>query len=240
MAFLAFCAACTLSPPGRADLYLVPGGSDAVWTGDPCPTGYCQAVSAPGEGGQFVKASAKSRRIAARLDSSGYYSYLSRALKGYPHLRSKPSRRQGEPAVARAIVVNPENRKRLIPHVQKVARTYKLDPKLIDAVISVESAYDPAAVSHKGAQGLMQLMPDTAKRFDVSDPFDPVANMHGGARYLRWLMDRFDSDLDLVLAAYNAGEGALQRYGNRIPPYEETRNYVERVRETYEARQRAP
>ncbi len=82
----------------------------------------------------------------------------------------------------------------------------------------------------------MQLMPDTARRFDVSDPLDPVANIHGGARYLRWLMDRFDDDLDLVLAAYNAGEGALEEHGDRIPPYPETRTHVARVPTLYEAR----
>jgi soluble lytic murein transglycosylase-like protein len=184
----------------------------------------------------FHKTSGKARRIASRLDATGYYSYLSRAMKGYPNLRSRTSYRKG----ARTAAVHPENRKRFTGHVEKIARIYKLDPGLIDAVISVESAYDPEAVSNKGALGLMQLMPDTAKRFDVSDPLDPVANMHGGARYLRWLMDRFDSDLDLVLAAYNAGEGALEEHGNRIPPYEETRTYVARVRNLYEAKHKAP
>ena len=75
----------------------------------------------------------------------------------------------------------------------------------------------------------MQLMPDTAKRFDVSDPFNAVANINGGARYLRWLMDRFDNDLKLALAAYNAGENAVSMHGQKIPPYEETRIYVTRV-----------
>jgi soluble lytic murein transglycosylase-like protein len=153
-------------------------------------------------------------------------------MKGYPHLRSRTSYRKG----TRAVAVHPEMRKRFTAHVEKIARIYKLDPGLIDAVISVESAYDPVAVSSDGALGLMQLMPDTARRFDVSDPLDPVANIHGGARYLRWLMDRFDNDLDLVLAAYNAGEGALEEHGNRIPPYPETRTYVARVRTLYEAK----
>ena len=100
---------------------------------------------------------------------------------------------------------------------------------MIDAVIVVESAYNPNAVSPKGAIGLMQLMPATAKRFDVSDPFNGVANINGGARYLRWLMDRFDNDLKLVLAAYNAGEYAVAVQGQKMPPYEETRAYVARV-----------
>jgi soluble lytic murein transglycosylase-like protein len=193
-----------------------------------------RASASSRNGGDLYRVSAKSRRIGAKLGATGYYSYYSRALKGYPHLRSKPMGRGSE----RTVAVNPESRKQFIPHVEKVARLYKLDPELVDAVISVESAYDPRAVSEKGALGLMQLMPGTARRFDVADALDPVANLHGGARYLRWLMDRYDNDLDLVLAAYNAGEGALTAYGDRIPPYEETRTYVARVRKVYDARQK--
>jgi len=203
--------------------------------GSPDPT-CLRRVGAAWQGSGPHRVSAKSRRIGAKLASTGYYSYYSRALKGYPHLRSKP--RDQEPV--RAVAVDAKSRKRFLGHVEQVAKLYKLDPELIDAVISVESAYDPQAVSDKGALGLMQLMPGTARRFDVADPLDPVANMHGGARYLRWLMDRFDNDLDLVLAAYNAGEGALEEHGNRIPPYAETRAYVARVRRLYDARQKVP
>ena len=163
--------------------------------------------------------------IARRLDATGYYSHYSRALKGYPNLRTK--RETSDATSVRRI--NMENRTRFRSHVQEIARKHSLDPKLIDAVIVVESAYDPNAVSPKGAIGLMQLMPDTAKRFDVSDPFNAVANINGGARYLRWLMDRFDNDLKLALAAYNAGENAVSMHGQKIPPYEETRTYVTRV-----------
>ena len=101
------------------------------------------------------------------------------------------------------------------------------------AVISAESAYNPWAVSPKGAMGLMQLMPGTAERFGVSNPYDPIANMHGGARYLRWLLDRFN-DHRLAIAGYNAGEGAVQKYGNQIPPYQETQTYVVRVLNFYQ------
>jgi soluble lytic murein transglycosylase-like protein len=100
------------------------------------------------------------------------------------------------------------------------------------AVISAESAYNPYAVSPKGAMGLMQLMPDTARRFGIYNPYDPIANMHGGARYLRWLIDRFNNT-PLALAAYNAGEGAVENYGNSIPPYQETQTYVTRVLSFY-------
>jgi hypothetical protein len=110
---------------------------------------------------------------------------------------------------------------------------YRLEPALMHAVISAESSYNPWAVSPKGAMGLMQLMPGTAERFGVSNPYDPVANMHGGARYLRWLLDRFN-DPRLAVAAYNAGEGAVQKYGNQIPPYQETQTYVVRVLDFYQ------
>jgi len=100
-------------------------------------------------------------------------------------------------------------------------------------VISAESGYNPNAVSPAGAMGIMQLMPATAQRFGVADPYDPVANMHGGARYLRFLINLFN-DLNLALAAYNAGENAVARYGNTIPPYSETQTYVTRVRRFYD------
>jgi hypothetical protein len=124
--------------------------------------------------------------------------------------------------------INEVNRKRLAPHINRIAKKYHLDPNLIHAIISAESAFNPSAVSSAGAMGLMQLMPDTARRFGVNNPFDPVANLHGGVRYLRWLMDKFQNTY-LALAAYNAGEGAVTRYGNSIPPYEETQTYVNRV-----------
>jgi soluble lytic murein transglycosylase-like protein len=100
---------------------------------------------------------------------------------------------------------------------------------LLHAVIAVESAYDSTAVSPKGAQGLMQLMPTTARRFGVRDPFDPLDNVRGGALYLKWLLERFGGDMQLAIAGYNAGEEAVIRAGYRIPPYVETQRYVPRV-----------
>jgi hypothetical protein len=112
--------------------------------------------------------------------------------------------------------------------IASAAEKHRLDPALLTAVARVESNFDPYAVSDKGACGILQLTPDTAERFGVEDIFDPEQNIEGGASYLRWLLDRFEGRTDLALAAYNAGENAVDRYQG-IPPYSETRNYVARV-----------
>ncbi len=116
--------------------------------------------------------------------------------------------------------------------VHELAPEYDLDPKLVLEVIAVESKFDPEAESHKRAQGLMQLMPATAARFGVEDVADPRQNLRGGMAYLRWLLVRFDGDLRLALAGYNAGEGAVKRFEG-IPPYRETQRYVERITRAY-------
>lgn len=113
--------------------------------------------------------------------------------------------------------------------IQAAARRHRVPAELLHAVIRAESAYRPDALSHAGACGLMQLMPGTARRFNVRDIWDPAENIRGGATYLRLLLDMFDNDLRLALAAYNAGEGAVRRYGNQIPPFRETQGYVRTV-----------
>jgi len=109
--------------------------------------------------------------------------------------------------------------------VEQIAAQQSLPPRLIHSVIKVESNYNPFAVSNKGAFGLMQLVPATARRFGVSNVFNPVQNIQGGARYLRYLLDLYRGDYPLALAAYNAGEGAVAKYGG-VPPYKETQNYL--------------
>lgn len=120
-------------------------------------------------------------------------------------------------------------------YIERYAEQYDVDPTLIRAVIQVESNFDPKCVSVKGARGLMQLMPATAKRFGVTDVHDPEQNIRGGVRYLAYLTELFNGDLRRVLAGYNAGEGAVMRYGG-IPPYQETSNYVVRALTVYNGR----
>lgn len=112
--------------------------------------------------------------------------------------------------------------------IVEAATAHRLDPRLVRAVIQVESGFDPRAVSSKGAMGLMQLMPETARLLEVSDPFSPEENIKGGTAYLRRLLVRFDESLELALAAYNAGPSAVERYRG-IPPFRETRSYVRKV-----------
>jgi soluble lytic murein transglycosylase-like protein len=117
--------------------------------------------------------------------------------------------------------------------IDEAARTADVSPALLRAVVAVESAFDPHAVSPKGAQGLMQLRPATAKRYGVTSPFDPRDNLRGGASYIRDLLKRYGNNLELALAAYNAGEDAVDRHGRTIPPFPETRAYVPAVLRFY-------
>ena len=117
--------------------------------------------------------------------------------------------------------------------IETAAVSAAVEPNLLRAIIVVESGFNSRAVSKRGAVGLMQLMPATATRFGVSNPFDPKQNVHAGARYLKFLIDRFGHDIRLALAAYNAGEEAVDRNGGQIPPFSETMAYVPRVLKIY-------
>lgn len=120
---------------------------------------------------------------------------------------------------------------RMAELIEQTAGRHEVDPHLVRSVVSVESNFNPYAVSPKGAQGLMQLMPATARRFGVANAFDPAANLEAGVKYLKYLKDLF-KDERLALAAYNAGEGAVLRYKG-VPPFAETQDYVEKVRRLY-------
>lgn len=129
---------------------------------------------------------------------------------------------------------DPERMRQYGAHIREAASLYQLPEAFLRAIVMVESNFFPDAVSQDGAMGLMQLMPSTALNMGVLDAFDPRQNVLGGARYLRMLANRFDGDLVLTVAAYNAGEGAIKRY-NGVPPYQETRMYVKRVLHHYYA-----
>lgn len=128
------------------------------------------------------------------------------------------------------------NKKKFADLIAEAANRHQVDVRLLHAVIQAESAYDARAISSAGAVGLMQLMPDTARRYGVSNRNDPVQNIDGGTHYLKDLLRMFNSNLNLAVAAYNAGEGAVMRYNNSIPPYPETQNYVRTVMSLYNRR----
>jgi hypothetical protein len=132
------------------------------------------------------------------------------------------------------VAADAKSTNQIVALVKTMAPAYRIDPDLALAVVRVESAFQTGAVSPMNAQGLMQLIPETAARFGVKDAFDPVSNLHGGLSYLRWLIDYFGGDLKLALAGYNAGEGAVDRHGG-VPPYRETREYIQKIAAIYPA-----
>jgi len=134
----------------------------------------------------------------------------------------------------RLMQVSAAMRASIAPLIARVAREHDLDASLLHAIVTVESGYDPQAKSPAGAVGLMQLIPETAERFGVKNITDPLDNLRGGARYLRFLLAMFKNNLELVLAAYNAGEGAVAQAGYKIPNYAETKAYVPNVLTQYQ------
>ncbi len=129
-------------------------------------------------------------------------------------------------------LIDNAQRRQIYAIVQRLAPEYGIHPALAVALIRAESNFNPQALSDKNAQGLMQLIPETAARFQVTKPFDPEQNIRGGMSYLRWLLAYFQGDVDLTVAAYNAGEGAVNRFGG-VPPYPETQGYLKRIREVF-------
>ncbi len=149
-------------------------------------------------------------------------------------LTAAPTMANGAADAAKGGSMSPD-RGELRDLVNQVSLEHGVDPKLVDALVRVESSYDPRALSRKGAMGLMQLMPGTADRLKVEDPFDPEENVRAGVKEFSRLVDRYAGNLQLALAAYNAGEGAVARYRG-IPPYNETRNYISRILTLYTGR----
>lgn len=176
----------------------------------------------------------------ACLADTGIYAFVDD--KGGIYLSNVPDDKRYQVLIApvvsasektREASVSPDNRQRYGAVIEQTAGRFGIDAALLHAVISVESGYNPNAISRRGAGGLMQLMPETAKRYGVANVFDPADNVRGGAQYLSELLKMFQNDLQLALAAYNAGEAAVLKYGKRIPPYRETATYVPRVVDFY-------
>lgn len=158
--------------------------------------------------------------------------YIARDGRGVPLFTNIPRHALGQRLPP--VPADEGARRRFRPLIEAAATGEGMDPRLLTAIIQVESAFNPGATSRRGAQGLMQLMPATATGYAVRDGYDPAENIRGGARYLRHLLDLFAGNLPLALAAYNAGEAAVQQFGG-IPPFAETREYVRRVQARYRA-----
>ena len=205
---------------------------------------YCEAARLGDAGAQFnLGWMYANGRGVARDDALAAYFFRAAAAQGDEHARDM-LRRVGEPVartpqcmrekalgqigLVREFVATSAGQRKVVDLVKKLAPEYRVNPHLALAVIRAESGFNAKAQSPKNAQGLMQLIPETSARFNVKKPFDPVQNIRGGLAYLRWLLAYFKGDVALVAAAYNAGEGAVDRHRG-IPPYAETRAYVKRI-----------
>ena len=164
------------------------------------------------------------------VDANGRYFYTNKSGMGSEYrliIKTPPK------TYAADLKRMPANRHKYSELIQRVAERHQMDSKLIHAVIQAESAYNPKAVSPVGAVGMMQLMPDTARRYGVVDRYDVEQNIDAGTRYLKDLLVMFGADLKLAVAGFNAGEGAVLRYNRTVPPYRETQNYVQQVLSLY-------
>src|SRR3954468_8508045 len=201
----------------------------------------CLPARAPGAVWGYIDAQGRPHIASEKLDER-YQLFFKGPTAA--DLAAKPAPRDEAfetSAVFRRIANHP-NVKRYEPLIVRYAKEQRVDVALVKAVVAVESAYEPTAVSNKGALGLMQIIPETAQRYGVTDEaqrtlqqklFDPATNIRIGTRYLRDLLDLFAHDVTLALAAYNAGEGAVQRYENQVPPYPETQEFVKLVTQFY-------
>ena len=218
--------------------------------GEGVPKDYARAAKLYCDGARLGDAEAQfnlgwmyaNGRGVERDDARAAYFFALAAKQGHPHA-ARMSRFVGSPTTttpecmrppempeipAEPVLPTSEAQKKVIGLVNQLAPEYGVSPRLALAVIQTESNFNSQALSNKNAQGLMQLIPDTSARFNVRKPFDPEQNLRGGLAYLRWLLAYFEGDVSLVAAAYNAGEGAVNRYRG-VPPYAETRGYVKRI-----------
>ncbi|MGR8931361.1 MAG: transglycosylase SLT domain-containing protein [Gammaproteobacteria bacterium] len=213
-----------ISPIASAKIYktVMPDGR-IIYSNQPKEKKQAVSLESP-------KESSSSGNIYKRVDRNGrvYYTDAPEPGMGYRLII------KGRPRTYRRdLKVMAVNRQKYNDLISRTAAKYQMDPKLVHAVIQAESAYNSEAVSTAGAVGLMQLMPDTARRYGVTDRRDPVQNVEGGTRYLKDLLGMFNSNLKLAVAGYNAGEGAVMKYNYSVPPYQETQNYVQHVLKLY-------
>lgn len=166
-------------------------------------------------------------------DASGHIHLTDRPMPGMQLVKRYASSGARAARPGDSMAAMQRRRDRLAPLIEQAAADSGLEAALVHAVVRAESAYRADAISHKGAVGLMQLMPGTAERYGVEDRRDPGQNLSAGTRYLRDLLELFDNDLNLALAAYNAGENAVIRYGRQVPPFKETQGYVRKVLDFY-------
>lgn len=169
-----------------------------------------------------------------------YYTNIDPKSSGYKKIGSPWGTFRGTPKSQRGYLDKYNYSDEFDQHINSTAKWYGVDPLLIKAMIKVESNFNPDAVSPQGAMGIMQLMPGTAERIGVSDPFDPVENIEGGVKYFNMLMGMFNNNMTLAIAGYNAGENAVIKYGYKIPPYDETIEYVNRVYAHYDYLKKTP
>ena len=166
-----------------------------------------------------------SAQIFTWRDANGHMVLSDRPKDGAPRAYKVPKAE----TVRTTRFVAPEKTTLYDPMIRQHAELGGVRPDLVRAVVQVESGYNPYARSPKGAMGLMQLMPATAQQFGVRNPFNPIENIRAGVSYLRQLLDRYSNNEELALAAYNAGPGAVDKYGTTVPPYKETRDYVSKI-----------